>query len=281
MIDRLLRAFEIVQEKYLRDPQFADAEARYLHVRWLREEQDRIAGELWDEADRERGPDGLHGPEAVTTALEAHARAEDHVIEREIIGQLPPLLVHEMRNSWAYLEAEVTEPLDPACVKLVPPSGNDLVRVDNPADYADAIEDAAVVPLVHWTEADKKAALERAVGIYDLEPGQWLDLEWPPMAHLWDPGIVYTTELEPCQAHVEQDADDCAECDASVHEVVEQMAQWKWTTTLRIHEIAFDREGRECASEIYCDQAFEVAIIEQDPRDVMIGPRGRGQRSRP
>ncbi|MET0996568.1 MAG: hypothetical protein ABWY20_22000 [Mycobacterium sp.] len=45
------------------------------------------------------------------------------------------------------------------------------------------------------TNADKKSALE-AIGIYDLQPGQWIELEWPPAAHLWDPGNVYTTEFE-------------------------------------------------------------------------------------
>jgi hypothetical protein len=61
----------------------------------------------------------------------------------------------------------------------------------------------------HLHHSPGRSPLERAVGIYDLEPGQWLELEWPPVAHLWDPGIVYTTELEPCQAHIEQEADDC------------------------------------------------------------------------
>jgi hypothetical protein len=95
MIDRLLSAFETVQDKYLRDPEFAGAEARYRHVRRLRELQDRVAGELWDDADRGRAPDGLHGADAVTAALEAHARAEDRVIERDIIGRLPHRAVHE------------------------------------------------------------------------------------------------------------------------------------------------------------------------------------------
>ena len=277
MTDRLVRVFNTVQERYLRDPAFAGAAAIDWHVGWLRQEQDRVAGDLWDEASAAL-PYGLHGVEAVRIAMEVHARAEDRVIEREIVGKLPPRLVQEVRNSWAYLEAEVTAPLDPARVDLVPPSGADLERLGNPAYYTGVIEDVAVAPSVHWTEADKKAALERAVGVYDLEPGQWLELEWPPVPHLWDPGIVYTTELEQCATHIEQANDDCPECDASLQEVVEQMAQWKWTTTFRIHEITFDHDGREYSSEVYSDQAFEVAMIEQDPRDIVIGPPGRGQR---
>lgn len=63
-----------------------------------------------------------------------------------------------------------------------------------------------------------------------------------------------------------------------MREVVQQMAQWKWTTTLRIHQIGFDAEGRECDKEIYSDNTFEVAIIKQDPRDIVIGPPGEGRR---
>jgi hypothetical protein len=55
------------------------------------------------------------------------------------------------------------------------------------------------------------------------------------------------------------------------------MAQWKWTTTLVIYEIAFDHEGRESDREIHTDQVHEVAITEQDPRDIMIGPPGEGR----
>ena len=227
MTDRLLRAFETVQEKYLRDPKFVDAEARERHVRWLREVQDRIAGEIWDEVDRDRSPDGLHGADAVNAALEAHAPAEDRVIEREIIGRLPQRLVHELRNGWAYREAELTEPLDPARVDTGPLStlhwydqaadaAVTVERVRNADDYcgSDPIEDVALAPMVEWTDADKKTALEKAIGIYGLEPRQWIDLEWPPVAHLWDPGAVYTTEFESCPAHVEQGSDDCPDCQA-------------------------------------------------------------------
>jgi len=120
--------------------------------------------------------------------------------------------------------------------------------------------------------------LEKAIGIYGLEPGQWMDVEWPPEAHLWDEGNVYTTEFEPCAAHVEEESYNCPDCDASVEEVVEHMAQWKWTTTLWIHEIDFDQEGQERDREIYSDRAFEVATTEQDPRDIMIGPPGARRR---
>jgi hypothetical protein len=296
MVDRLLRAFETVQDKYLRDREFADAEVRHRHVRQLREIQDWIAGELWDDADLDRAPDGLRGAEAVNTALQAYARAEDIVIEREIIGRLPRRMIHEMHNAWAYREADLTEPLDPAEIDSGPLDTLHWydwaaeARVDAPervmnasdCQGPDPIEDVALAPKVHWTEAGKKAALERAVDTYGLEPGQWIELEWPPTAHLWDPGDVYITEFEQCPAHADEDreeiTDDCPDCQGSVREVVETMAHWKWTTTLRIHEIEFDHEGRESDQEVYTDQAHEVAVTEQDPRELMVGPPGAGTR---
>jgi hypothetical protein len=90
--------------------------------------------------------------------------------------------------------------------------------------------------------------------------------------------ITVRYSVQPCPAHVDEDReemiDDCAECQESVNEVVETMAQWKWTTDLRIHEIGFDHAGRETDHKVHRDQAHEVALTEQDPRDVMIGPPG-------
>ena len=152
-------------------------------------------------------------------------------------------------------------------------------RVGNPGNYegVDPIEEVALAPKVHWTEAGKKAVLERAIDTYELEPGQWIDLEWPPTAHLWSLGNVYTTDFEPCPAYPDKSNDDCPDCEDSAREVVEDMAQWKWTTTLVIYEIAFDHEGRESDREIHTDQVHEVAITEQDLRDIMIGPPGEGR----
>ena len=221
----------------------------------------------------------------------SYARAEDLVIECEIIGKLPPRLVHELRNRWAYLEAEVTEPLDPATVdsgqlstlhwyeRAAEAHADAPHRGGNLRDYqgASPIEDVALARKVTWTDTDQKDALENAIGIYELLPGQWMEVEWPPEAHLWDEGYVSTTQFEPCAVHVDEECDDCPDCDASVHEIVEQMAQWKWTTTLRIHEIDFHYNGQERDREVCCDQAFKVAITEQDPRDIMIGPPGRDE----
>ncbi len=131
---------------------------------------------------------------------------------------------------------------------------------------------------MRWTDADRKVALEEAIRIYGIEPGQWFDVEWPPVAHLYDPGHVYRTDFEPCDSHAEDGGDDeCVDCQDSVRHVVEDMAQWKWTTTLNINEIGFDREGREFSTTTHVDQAFEVATTHQDPREILIGPPGPGR----
>lgn len=216
--------------------------------------------------------------------------AEEEVITREVIGQLPPRLVHEMRNNWAYFEAQITEAIDPASLRHDELSTihwygrAERATVDspepvmNPAEYrgTDPIEDVALAPNVDWSDADKKVALEEAIRIFGLEPGQWFDIEWPPTGHLSDPGMVYHTDFVPCEAHTDQESEgECPGCEASVREEVEQMAQWKWTTTLTIYEMCFDRDGFECSTEVHTERGFEVATTEQDPRHLLIGPPGR------
>lgn len=218
------------------------------------------------------------------------AAAEDRILAEEVIGKLPRRLVHESWNKWAYLEAEVTEPIDPASVQHRELSTihwydrAESATVDSPEpviNHADCrgsgpIEDVALAPELNWSAADKKAALEEAIRVLGVEPGQWYELEWPPTANLWDPGIVYQTEFEPCDEHVEVDGDeDCSQCQDSVRTVIDQMAQWKWTTTLRINAIAFDDDGREHSTEVHVEQGYEIATTVQDPREVLIGPPAR------
>lgn len=217
----------------------------------------------------------------------AHSRAEEVVIEREIIGRLPSRLVHERRNAWAYLESEFTAPLDPDTVDTGPASTQhwidrggeahvDVERIGDPLNYIGSgpIEDVALPPRLNWTAADHRAALEKAIEIYGLEPGQWMELEWPPVASLWTPGDVHTTEFEACAAHAESEVgmDDCDDCAGSVRDVIETMAQWNWSTRLTIKQVDFDGAGAERYVDVYEDLAFQVALIEQDPRELVIGP---------
>ncbi len=63
-----------------------------------------------------------------------------------------------------------------------------------------------------------------------------------------------------------------------MREEIGQMAQSKWTTTWYLNEIRFDRDRQEYSVEGHTDPAFEVAVTEQDPRQVLIGPPGQGTR---
>ncbi|OBB25090.1 hypothetical protein A5792_28860 [Mycolicibacterium peregrinum] len=112
MVDQLARVFDAVPDGYLHDPRFADPAARARHVDLLRTQQEAFARQLVGEG-------------AVDHAWEA---AEDLVIERDIIAVLPPRAVHENRHRWAYLEAEVTDPVAPATVRHDELSTSALVR---------------------------------------------------------------------------------------------------------------------------------------------------------
>lgn len=113
------------------------------------------------------------------------AAAEDRILAEEVIGKLPRRLVHESWNKWAYLEAEVTEPIDPASVQHCELSTihwydrAESATVDSPepvinlADYRGSgpIEDVALAPELNWSAADKKAALEEAIRVLGSSAG--------------------------------------------------------------------------------------------------------------
>ncbi|MBF6060458.1 hypothetical protein IU500_06650 [Nocardia terpenica] len=202
MSDRLRRVLETVQSKYLVDTGMLGREASDELIRQLRRKQERIAGEIWDRTVGEGFNGTLPGEKAVRAALDAYAAAEDTVIEREIIGRIPTRALHEVRNAWAYREAQFVQPLDFATVD----TGRSSTRfwqeraaeshvgvefVGDPAEHCgnDTIEDLALPPMLPWTDADKKVAMERALEIASLEPGQWIELDWPPTGSLYSPGI--------------------------------------------------------------------------------------------
>ena len=241
-----------------------EVERRYVE---LDRDCDRLAGELWDAAAAEVG--GLSGADAVRQARWAHSEADERIIRTEIIGNLDPRAVHEAYHAWLYNGADLGRPLDPSQTTATrahtrhweqrAADGHVAVeRVGDPGSYSgvDPIEDLALAPDLPWGDADRKAMLEEAIRIHGLEPGQWIELEWPPTAGLWDPGQVNV--------------------DASEHEVVEEMAQWKWLAPLRILELEFTIDGSVGRREVYCDPAHEVAITTQDPREVLVGPPGKG-----
>ncbi|MFF7944755.1 hypothetical protein ACFZC5_34090 [Nocardia gamkensis] len=299
MSDRLFHVLQTVQQKYLHDPSLNDEASLRDRVRELERGQERIAGEEWDRLFEDRRPGTLHGVEAVQNMLALYAAAEDQVIEREIVARLPARAVHEHRHKWAYLVSEITPPIDPELIytgagsaktwlERAAAAGMETERVNNPWDYhgIDPIEDLALPPDVSWTDADKKAAMESWIDAFGLEPGHWIELDWPPEANLWSLGHLYRTEFEPCEAHAEayDDVDgdesyfeDCADC-SQVEVIVEEMAQWTWSTSVNLMKLYFSSEGEELDRRVYRDGSFEICTMEQDPRDIVIGPPGRGSR---
>ncbi|WP_063046895.1 hypothetical protein [Nocardia pseudovaccinii] len=295
MYARLLRVLESVQEQYLHDPDLADDAARHAFTWRLVEEAERIAGEIWDKRDNRTV--GEMGVNVVRAALAAYAEAEDRVIKSEIIGRIPARAVHERYNAWAYLEAEFTPRTDFESVdagaataefwrRRAAESHVDIDRAGDCPAYSgvDPIEDLALEPIVNWTDADKKWALEKAVEQAGLEPGEWIELDWPPSGFLMSAGYMYQTEFESCEAHAdaydesgdESASEDCQHC-RPVEMVVEEMAQWSLTTTMWLRDITFDNNGDERIPQGAAVNDFEVAVIEQDPRDIMIGPPGAGR----
>ncbi|BBY96927.1 hypothetical protein [Mycolicibacterium fallax] len=255
----------------------------------LDQQQRQMAGDLWDAADAEA--DGLRGAAAVTAALAAHHQAEEVVVDLVVLGSLDPRAVHEDRHRDLY-GAGLGAPVDPtesAATRAdtrhwfaeAERRGVDIERIGDHGSYsgADSIESLALPPRAPWGPADHRAMLEDAVRLHGLAPGRWIELEWPPTAGLATPGQVVTTSFAPCDRH-ENDADesrwdDCADCQDSVREVVESMAEWTWIAPLTVRQIRFDVDGTERSEVVYADPGHEVATTTQDPRDVLIGPPGR------
>ncbi|MET7768710.1 hypothetical protein [Nocardia sp. NPDC005366] len=125
--------------------------------------------------------------------------------------------------------------------------------------------------------------MEERIATCGIEPGQWLDVEWPPTGGMSDEGHVHWTEFEPCEKHYEtydESGDesafgDCESC--RQRERVVDKAKWTFHTTVRTNRIYFDGAGHERDREEDSDAGVEVAVIEQDPEDILIGPSGEGR----
>lgn len=276
--DRFMRMISDLREQSLL-PDLASAEDANACVAEMLERHNQIAADLWDQRAAETSPlDGKHALRLLTAALDE----TDQLVVDELVSRIPATSVHERMNSSAYFAAE----LSPATTELVSPEAAtsrsqmvDSELLGDPADYCgfDPIEDVAVPPQVTWTEAYRKAALDEAVSTYGISPGEWYSVEWPPSeVSLWSPGSLVTSEWEPCKAHADDpdsdQAEDCMECEDSVSTEVEEMAVWKFATTVTQYRIGFDRSGSlvrdRFAEEI--DQSFEVREVTQDPRLIRI-----------
>ncbi len=296
MTDRLSGAVRAVWTNYIGLPasDSEDEAARFVHseVARLSVIRDEVAGKIWDDGAKRWSRNygrPIDGYDAISLALGALEKAEDQAIADGLIARIPHRRIHDRRHRWTNFEAEVTEPVNIPHVntgrsgtagwhRRAEDEHIDVEYLGDTGGYDgfDPIEDRALPPEVPWTDADKKVALDKYIELHGLARGEWVDMEWPPEPSLWTEGSCYLTEGEPCPAHLEEgEPDDCADCQASVTEEIAQMAVWNWTTTVRTYEIGFSAAGEEREEE-YADHGYLVATIEQDPRDVLIGPPHRG-----
>lgn len=296
MNERLRRILATVQELYLHDPELSTEAARETLVRQLAVERQQIAARIWDE---EYGCTGVTtGADVISTALAAWRAAEDEVVEEQIIGRIADRALHERRNAMVYFEADLTAPLDHDNLDTAPENSRfwferaDAAGVDVGRRGPDSdsygvytIEDVALPPQLSWQAADQRVVMEKFIDRHGLEPGQWLELEWPPDGHLTTEGHVYWTEFEVCEAHSETyyetnlceiDFEDCERC-VQPERIVEFPAVWCFTTTVRTFEISFDTDGHERAEEVDRDDVT-VGELEQDPDDILTGPPEPGRR---
>lgn len=295
MADRLYAVTEAVWRRYIGIPESesSDEGRGFLNseYRRLTERTEETAAALWDRgAERWYGNHrrSISGRDAVMLAQKALLDAEKRVLEEEVVAKIPPRKIHDMRHRWTHFEAEMTTPVELLKVDtgragttpwrdLADDCGVEVEYVGSDGDYDgfDPIEDRALPPTVPFKDADKKRALDEYIRSRGLEPGEWVDMEWPPEPSLWTEGHWYWSEIEPCSAHEEEESDDiCVDCEDSRTPVIDQMAEWHWTTTVLTYELNFMEDGSECERE-YTEHGYEVATVEQDPRDVLLGPSRR------
>lgn len=295
MSDRLYEVMAAVWRRYIGIPEGESSDGGR---DFLRREHRRLtglsevmAGTLW-EARAERWwrthDRAYTGRDAVSFAQSALCEAVERVIKDEVIARIPHLMIHDVNHRWTHFEADVSEPVDLANVntgrsgtrvwrELADEVGVEVEYVCSEGGYDgfDPIEDRALPPAVEWTDADKKRALDGYIESRGLGRGEWVDMDWPPEPSLWTEGHWYWSEVEPCPAHQEEcPEDECVDCEDSRKPVVEQMAEWHWTTTVHVYELEFRDDGSEYERED-AEHGYQVATVEQDPRDVLLGPPRR------
>ena len=92
------------------------------------------------------------------------------------------------------------------------------------------------------------------------------------------------TNWEPCGEHEDKpdtdEAAQCVSCAESVQETVVEHAVWKFVARLTKLRLGFDADGTlvDDFGREEIDARFEVRELLQDPREILIGPPGRGRR---
>ena len=289
MTDPVYKALTTLRDRYPHDPELETEDGFRSRMHALTRQARDMAGKRWDTCAASNGGQ-VDGEKAVEWALDAHARSLCDVLEQYVAQTLPSRAVHDVRHHALY---EAAKALTPVPAHVDDPGTDEYwqSRADEshmhtehlgvPADYSgfDPIEDVAIPPAVTWTAADEAAALERLIERDGIDPGHWYELEWPPRAHLWDAGHVYETDWECCDKHADEQATEgCIECDASVRQIVESPARWKFTVEVRTLRLRFDEVGNETEVHVAMERDVEIGELSQDPRRILVGEPGRGVR---
>lgn len=288
MFDYLGRAVAALHERFPLDHAAGKDETRPT-VAELESRRDELAGGYW--AEMMSGDTQKVDPaEAVRRAVCARGRADAKVLDEYVHAVLTPRAAHdaEHRDLYAVASAQAVLPdhiddpgPDREWMARARAAGFSTETLENPEDYVGPlIEDVAIPPDVSWNAADLVTALESVIATYGIEAGQWYEVDWPPEVYLSNAGHVYQTEWEPCAAHFEDDdsaeAEQCLDCEASVRTVVEQPAEWSFTTKIRTLALAFDDDGRLTEAEVWTESGIEIRSLTQDPRCIEVGPPGQG-----
>ncbi|MGW5923479.1 hypothetical protein ACWFPY_31200 [Nocardia fluminea] len=235
------------------------------------------------------------GTEVVAAVQGELVRAEDEIIATQIIGQLPDRAVHEHFARQAGLLLDGAIEVNPELIyggyksaqywreQLAEWQIEPEVELRGEEPYYHEVypvEDVALPPRIIWSATDHAAALEKVVAQHRLEPGQWIELEWPPRwADLYSEGYAYRTTFEPCEAHTElydgDEADESVfgECDDCTQPdwFVEEPATWNFTAEMTRFEVAFDHAGEQRHHEVERERVEVFQYSELDPAQIVIG----------
>lgn len=136
----------------------------------------------------------------------------------------------------------------------------------------DPPEDHALPPLFEWSdELRQLAALAYIEERGGLEPGESLDLEWPPHGYLWTDGDWGWSEPEYCDEHPEPVA-DCALCAGEVVEpVVHDEARWRWAANVTVDRTDLLDDGAVDVRSVH-EESWLLGETAHDPRHVEYAP---------
>ncbi|WP_344989299.1 hypothetical protein [Tsukamurella soli] len=229
----------------------------------------------------------------VFTRCRADEVGEDQALQEIVVAAIPPRAVHERMQKWAEFEAQFSVPLDLRRVETGRRATHDRLvaaraagvaveYLGDPAEYTGSapIAARAVPPHVPWTAADRKLVMDAYIADFGLGPGEWIDVHWPPVAALQTAGRIVIAPMRPCDYHARTWTEPdgrCRDCVATLAVVVDEPARWSFTTRLARLALAFDGVGRPRFHTVFVAVAHTVGELEQDPRDVLLGPAdGRG-----